>query len=369
VRRMELALVLGIFAVVFLPPSFPPKVGGDEGGGNVPIDMMATTAGRVYASPDCAYGGWGHGGGTDELIIYSLASHSGSPKVYAGLWGDGVYITPSGTNSWSPTSLMAPIEVASLAIDPASPASVVYAGTRGNGIQRSDSGGASWITAGLEGKDVWSLAIASGNPIYAYAGTAGEIYTSADGTNWDLAGSAQIGTDRFYTLAVDPQDSRIAYVGTKVKGVYRTTDGGTTWTPRGLYPMTVRTMALHPDDRNIIYAGTQSSGIFKTTDGGASWPVNGLVGRDVLAIAINPRNPEFVYAGTHGDGVWASDDGGHSWYKLDGLTGGAALIYSLTLFTPEEQSGCQRLYAGTTSGVWARGVTSLYTFYLPLVHK
>jgi photosystem II stability/assembly factor-like uncharacterized protein len=272
-------------------------------------------------------------------------------------------------NSWSPTSLMAPLEISSLAIDLANPASVVYAGTKGDGIKRSNNGGASWITVGLEGKDVWSLAVALGNPIYAYAGTAGEIYTSTNGIDWHYAGGAEIGGEPFYALAIDPQDSRIAYVGTKEKGVYRTTDGGLNWTPSGLAAKTVRALAIHPDDSEIIYAGTEGDGIFKSTDGGISWPVNGLAGYGVIAIAINPRNPEFVYAGTYGHGVWASQDGGRSWYKMAGLTGGAALVYSLTLFTPERQSDCQRLYAGTTSGVWARTVTPFYTLYLPLVHK
>lgn len=331
--------------------------------------MGGTTAGRVYASPDCASGGWEHGGGTDDYIIYSLASHPGSPKIYAGLWGDGVYITASGMNYWSPTALTAPIEVPAVVIDPSNPANVVYAGTRGSGIKKSSNSGASWITVGLEGKDVWSLAVALGNPIYAYAGTAGEIYTSTNGIDWELAGGADIGAEKFYTLAIDPQDSRIAYVGTKEKGVYRTTDGGNTWTPSGLDGKTVRALATHPYDSETIYAGTQPHGIFKSTDGGTSWPVNGLTGQTILAIVINPRNPEFVYAGTYGDGVWASQDGGRSWYKMDGLTSGAAMVYSLTLFTPEKQSDCQKLYAGTTSGVWARNVTSLYTSYLPLVRK
>ena len=92
-----------------------------------------------------------------------------------------------------------------------------------------------------------------------------------------------------------------------------------------------------------------------------------LAGYDVLAVVINPRNPEFVYAGTYGRGVWASQDGGHSWYEMAGLAGGAALVYSLTLFTPEGEDDCQVLYAGTTDGVWARTVN--YILYLPLVYK
>ncbi len=353
-------LVVGVCAAVCLTSARPAAT-----------DIRATTAGRVYALSDCASSGWQQGGGTDGLLVYSLASHPGSPSVYAGLWGDGVYRSPSGQNSWSLTTLMAPLEITSLAIDPASPAALVYAAARG-GIYRSDNGGASWGASGLAGQDVWSLALTpTGSPTYAYAGTTGEIYTTADGENWDLAGGAVIGADRMFALAVDHQDSRIAYVGTKEKGVFRTANGGMSWTASGLFPMTIRALAIRPGDSRVIFAGTQSGGqgIFRSTDGGASWPVPGLAGRDVLAVVINPRNPEFVYAGTYGGGVWVSYNGGQDWSSMAGLTDGAAFIYSLTLFTPEGDDGCQVLYAGTTDGVWARTVTPYYTLYLPLVDK
>jgi len=363
----KLALALVILAVAFI--ASPGQVG---------TDSVGMAAGRVYASPGGVSASWERGGGTNGLIIYSLASHPGSPRVYAGLWGDGVYRSPSGSNSWSLTSLMAPLQIASLAIDPANPANVVYAGAKGDGIFRSANGGDSWgdETTGLAGEEVWSLAVTStADPIYAYAGAGlgwpfyADIYISINGTNWNLAGGTGIGTEKFYALVVDPQDSRTVYVGTKEKGVHRTADGGISWTPRGLDTKTVRALALHPDNSEIIYAGTESYGIFKSTDGGDSWSLSGLGGRGVFAIAINPRNPEFIYAGTLGDGVWASHDGGHNWHEMPGLTGDAARVYSLSLFTPAAEDDCQVLYAGTTDGVWARTVTSFYTLYLPLVHK
>ena len=363
----KLALALGIFAAVFLKP-----------GDRVATDLVEATAGKVYASRDCVSASWEPGEGTvgqsPQLTIYALASHPESDNVYAGVWGDGVYRALSGENSWSQTSLGFPIEISSLAIDPASP-TAVYAGTIGNGIKRTNNGFGSLPETVLEDKDVWSLAVASAaDSIYAYAGTAGEIYTSTNGINWNLAGGAEIGTEKFYALAIDPQDSRTAYVGTLENGVYRTTDGGLNWTPRGLGGKTVRALAIHPSDSETIYAGTQrfeqsNRGIFISTDGGASWPLSGLGEHDVLAIAINPRNPDFVYAGTSGAGVWISYNGGHSWQRMPGLTGDASRVYSLTLFTPEEEDDCQVLYAGTLDGVWARAVASVCTAYLPLVHK
>jgi len=354
--RLVLALVM--FMAVFL-----------TSGGSAATDP--TTVGRMYASPDCAVGWWEQGDNTEGLAVYALASHPGSSRVYAGLWSpmEGFYVAESGKNTWQNFSVI-PNRVASLAIDPVNPATTAYAGTLEDGIRRSPDGGLSWPAVGLADEEVWSLAIASTDPsIYAYAGTAGEIYTSTNGINWNLAGGTEVGTEKFYALVVHPQDSRTAYVGTKGKGVYRTTNGGANWTQRGLPSMTVRALALHPNDGAIIYAGTLSQGIFKSTDGGASWPVRGLDGYDVFAIAINPRNPEFVYAGTSGGRVWASYDGGSSWSVMHGLTGGGSYVYALTLYTPESENDCQVLYAGTTGGIWARSVTSVYISYLPVVYK
>jgi hypothetical protein len=352
-----------IFVAVFL-----------TSGGRVATDLVDIAVGQVYASPDGVSASWEQDDDTEGLTIYALASHSGSPNVYAGVWGEGVYRALSGENDWSQTFLGTSNEITSLAIASSS-LTTVYAGTRGSGIYRNDkSGDGSWeTTEGLEGEEVWSLAITStATSTYAYAGTAGEIYTSTNGTRWDLVEDIDIDTEKFYTLVVDPEDSRTAYVGTKGKGVYWTSNGGLDWEARGLGGKTVRALVIHPSDSKIIYAGTEPEGIFKgtkSTDGGISWSLSGLDGHRVLAIAINPRNTDFVYAGTFGDGVWASYNGGHSWHRMPGLTEGASFVYSLTLFTPEGEDDHQVLYAGTTDGVWACTVTSIHVLYMPLVYK
>jgi hypothetical protein len=364
----RLALALVIFAAVFLPST---RSGHSTSGGRVATGLVEMTVGRVYASPDCAVGWWWERDDrTKGLAIYALASHPGSPNVYAGVWGGGVYRAVSGENSWYQTPLGSPADIASLAIDPVSP-TIVYAGTRGSGIYMSINSGDSWeTTTGLDGQEVWSLAVTStATSIYAYAGTAGEIYTSTNGMDWDLTGGTGVVTEKFYALAVDPQASRTAYVGTKGKGVYQTTNGGISWMLSGLDGKTVRALALHPDGSEVIYAGTESDGVFKSTDGGVSWPLSGLDGHKVLAIAINPLNPDFVYAGTYGDGVWISYNGGDSWHRMPEPTGRANFVFSLTLFSPEEEDDCQVLYAGTTDGVWARAVMPVCVSYLPLVYK
>lgn len=82
----------------------------------------------------------------------------------------------------------------------------------------------------------------------------------------------------------------------------------------------VMSLAVNPVTTNILYAGTVD-GVFKTTNGGISWTSVGLNGLTVEALAIDPNYPGSVYAGTSG-GVYKTGDGGATWYAVNwGLPG------------------------------------------------
>ncbi len=92
----------------------------------------------------------------------------------------------------------------------------------------------------------------------------------------------------------------------------------------------VRSIAVHPTNPDIVYIGVAAGGIWKTTNGGSSWAdKSGDLNLITFgAIAIDPTNPETVYAGTGeaqynsnyttylGDGLYKSTDGGDSWTKI-----------------------------------------------------
>jgi hypothetical protein len=156
-----------------------------------------------------------------------------------------------------------------------------------------------------------------------YAGVAGAagrgLYKSVDaGRSWTLAtGALDIDVN---AVAVDPENPSTLYVGTSGSegGVLKSTDGGSTWQAgsTGLRwrvrsrsgkwttpTMPVSALAIDPIDSATLYAVT-ARGVYRSTDAGTSWqPFNdGLAGRDVMALALDATG-RTVYAGTGDEGV------------------------------------------------------------------
>ena len=179
-----------------------------------------------------------------------------------------------------------------------------------------------WTSIGPEGGIVRSLAVDPRNPSTVYAATplSGIFKTTDGGASWTHLGSAPI-PESFdsRSLAIDSEGT--VYVA-GCPGVFRTTDGGASWTALSLRldPIHGCLVSLAIDSQNpgTLYAG--GPGIFKTTDGGSSWTqVNSSSGISVLA--IDPQNPETIYAvgataATSFDvpaGLLRSTDGGATW--------------------------------------------------------
>jgi photosystem II stability/assembly factor-like uncharacterized protein len=122
-------------------------------------------------------------------------------------------------------------------------------------------------------------------------------------------------------LAKAPSDANILYAafasGSSLTGIYRTTDGGTTWTATGSTPAGVAqagydfVLGVHPTDPNIVLFGEVH--LWRTTSGGAAWTrvSTGSPGihADQHAITFHPTNGNLVFVGNDG-GVFYSTDGG-----------------------------------------------------------
>jgi len=216
----------------------------------------------------------------------------------------------------------------------------------GNGVLRSTDHGTSWrVTTGWEVTEVLKLSVDARNPKRVAAATAyGPILTTDGGSTWKFLLEGL--PERYATdVCIDRTDGTLLLAtGT---GVYRRASSDTGWMPTTLQGKDIRVLTQHPAAPNIFWAGTEDDGVWKSADGGKSWTVSnaGLDHRTVYVIAIDPKQPDTLYLGTYGGGVYRSDDGGKSWrQKLSGLS--LLDIHALAVIP----SSPGMVFAGTLNG-------------------
>ena len=154
-----------------------------------------------------------------------------------------------------------------------------------------------------------------------------EIANQPSGTGWTSVGPGNVG-GRTRSLVIDPQNPSIMYAGAVTGGVWKTIDGGTTWTPlTDMLPvLNIGALAMDPNNPNTLYAGTgewyagfPGQGIFKTTDGGNTWTQLAVTSTAISdnfeyvnKLVMSPNTANRIYAATW-TGIWTSADGGNTW--------------------------------------------------------
>jgi photosystem II stability/assembly factor-like uncharacterized protein len=203
------------------------------------------------------------------------------------------------------------------------------------------------------------------------------------GGRWRLFGPTNIG-GRIVDLALDPRQRDALYVAAASGGLWRSTDAGATFAPAWPENLTqaLGSVAVAPD--GTIYVGTgeanpgggsltyTGTGVYRSTDGGRSWTNLGL--RDSGAIGkiiIDPRNPRRIFVAATGSlfnqggdrGVYRSLDGGRSWTRvLNGTTdttGAGEVMFDPTdpqrlyaVMWDHRRQPNKRTYSGVGSGVY-----------------
>lgn len=249
-----------------------------------------------------------------------------------------------------------------LAIDPTN-CNTLYAGTNA-GLFKSTDRGQSWMPTGpnrillvpqggpafergaVSSTLVTSLAIEPSNGQIIYAGTWGlGVYRSLDGGgSWSPVNNGLGSNTWIYALTFNA-NGRALYAGSAEGGVFKTTDGAASWTAvnAGLDNLNIRSLAADPSASQVIYAGT-IDGVFKTANGGASWSAmnNGLGTPTVWSFTVNPSDSQIVYAGLEDGGVFKTTNGGSAW-TVAGNGLGSPTVYGLAL----NQADLEEVYAGT----------------------
>jgi photosystem II stability/assembly factor-like uncharacterized protein len=152
---------------------------------------------------------------------------------------------------------------------------------------------------------------------------------------WRMIGPFRGGRTR--AVAGDPAQPNILYIGAVNGGVWKTTDYGRIWTPifDAQPTQSIGAIAVAPSDPKILYVASGEglhrpdlsvgNGIYKSTDGGQTWTHLGLrEGQQIPALAVDPRDSNRLFAAvlghpygpSPGRGVFLSTDGGQNWQKV-----------------------------------------------------
>jgi len=251
---------------------------------------------------------------TSGRIIALAVNPRDHSEYYVGVACGGVWKTTNNGASFTPIFDDQPsYSIGALALDPKNP-NVVWVGTGelngqrsvgwGDGVYKSDDGGKNWRNVGLKTSEhIGRILIDPRN--------SQTVYVAAQGPLWGPGGE---------------------------RGLFKTTDGGKTWTPS----LTVSEntgatdVVMDPRDSNILYAATwqrrrhvftyvgggPESAIYKSTDAGATWTkLKGGLPREMgrIGLCISPANPDYLYAtieaGEVRGGTYRSTDYGASWEK------------------------------------------------------
>lgn len=246
----------------------------------------------------------------------------GDPKTYyMGTTGGGLWKTDNMGISWRNVSdgFFKTGSVGAVAVAPSDP-NVVYVGMgehavrgvmthSGDGVYLSTDAGKTWTKSGLEEtRHISRIVVDPRNPEVVLVAAQGALY--------------------------GPSPER---------GVFKSTDGGATW--RSVLYVDEKTgaveLSMDPNNPRILYAamwehgrlpwqvisGGPGSGLYKSTDGGDTWtPMTAGLPEEMgkMAIAVSPSNPEKVYALIESEsegedrGLWVSTDAGESWSRVTG---------------------------------------------------
>ena len=258
---------------------------------------------------------------TDPTVSGRITAFAINPAnvniIYLGGAQGGVWKTTDAGQTWKPLTDNQPsIAIGSITLDPTNP-NTVYVGTGeenfsgdsyyGAGILKSTNGGTSWVH---------------------YCGP----FCGPVGQDGYYGGGARIGG-----LAVDPRNNQVVLAAVQLlfeDGIYRSADGGQTWT-QVLSGAPGDSVMFDPTG-NVAYASMgdtfsgETEGVFKSTDGGMTWnPDNGtggnslpLAGAGRIVLAMAPSTPTTLFAGIENVndgtllGMFKTTDGGSNWTQL-----------------------------------------------------
>jgi len=306
-------------------------------------------------------------------VIISLSVDPGSSgRVFATGVQSGIWGTHDGGNTWvglrPENAGFYENGPGAIAVDPSNSDHLISGGRPGFVIIESFDSGDSWQRLwsmhekGIE-SDLGEYAIpttivfAPSNPQIVYLGglvrapiephTQGiGVFISQDnGKTWNQTQDSTMQRLSPFSIAVSPINDKTVFAGTG-DGVYKSTDGGDSWTLLQ-FPFDggrVFAVAISPHNPDTIIAGVEKSGPYISQDGGNTWQ-SGIAGWEPngtpTGIVFDQNHSNIVFMGDFFSGMYRSEDGGFSWQKINsglivksiidlGISGDGAHLYAST---------------------------------------
>ena len=322
-----------------------------------PIIYAATQGGGIQKSGDNG-STWSSVATFPARYVWKIGGSSSDPNLLFAATNDGVYRSANGGTSWAQVTFEA---ARAVVVDPANDQNVLI-GVPGAGIYRSADRGLTFAlsSTGLDSTDVSALVAGPSAGTFFVGlysngtGAWGGVFRSTDGgvtwATWNSSGAGAL-PNRYVTSLV------VTASGALIAGTYDPAIGGMPYrrVTSGAWQATLGAnvsgvYSLHADRNasNTVWMGSRIQGIYKSTNDGANFAASSNssqdVFTDVFALGTLPGAANRVLAGANGLGVYVSTDGGGSWPKSSsGLVADRAVAL-------EPGAGASEFFLGTHGG-------------------
>ncbi|MCS6886378.1 MAG: hypothetical protein RMM17_06830 [Acidobacteriota bacterium] len=318
--------------------------------------------GTMYKSTDRGIT-WRELTGISGHSLRSVAIAPSDSRILVAVAIDGAYQSDDAGETWrriTPEGHPDLVRLHSVAIDPVDP-KVIYIGTEHLPWKTTDGGNSWFLVKGhpsdkrlqlIDDSDIFSIVIDSEDRNSLLLSACSGIYRSTDGAStWTKFQGIPFTSRRTHVIYPDPVKKEVIYSGT-TEGLWKSTNRGSTWRLVTSLRTVVNAIAIHSKMPTRIVIGTKYGGVMLSTDEGNTFkPSNsGFVNRYVSVVMEDKLHPDRIYAATlfngFDSGLYCSDDGGHTWQRIGrGLE--AQDIYSL-IQSPDGKV----IYAGTNTGLF-----------------
>ena len=238
------------------------------------------------------------------------------PNVVFAATVGGVYRSTDGGRTWANRSAGLPATSVN-SVD--GPSWRLYAAVGAQGVWLSVNGGVwSQTTDVFEGATVLSVAVKPDDPLTVLASTSAGIYRSTDGgTTWASPGGP-LPSSFVVAIEFSPADPQfVAAAGVEV--VLRSSDGGASWTTNAAANVFFSRIAFDPSDAERIYFASNRGLLFLSPQGSTITLVTGLAEASIAAIGVDPSDSNHLLAFTQDFGLLRSENRGQSWSGEQGL--------------------------------------------------